>query len=67
MSSESVAPWAFAALALILLVTIVVTAGVIGLRIVVRDTSEEARPRIIRATGDYFRALLESPFRWRRK
>ncbi|MDX2575949.1 hypothetical protein PV332_10705 [Streptomyces scabiei] len=67
MSFDSLAPWAFAALLLLAIVTVVVIGGVIGLRIAVRGTSEDARPRIIRALAYFFRALLESPFRWRRK
>lgn len=67
MSFDSVTPWAFAALALFLLVLVVITAGIIGLRIVVRDTTEAARPDVIRALAEFFRALLDSVFRWRRK
>jgi hypothetical protein len=65
MSFAEALPWAL--LALVLCVVAVVAGGLVGLRIALRGTSEDARPRIIRALGDYFRALVDAVFRWRRK
>lgn len=66
MSSSEVAQvatiaWPLA-LALILFGIVLLAAGVVALRVVLRDTSEAARPDIIRALGEFFRALI----RWRK-
>ncbi|AKZ59216.1 exported protein of unknown function [Streptomyces ambofaciens ATCC 23877] len=65
MSFAEALPWVL--LALVLCVLVVVAGGIIGLRIALRGTSEDARPHIIRALGDYFRSLVDAVFRWRRK
>jgi hypothetical protein len=67
MSYASVVPWAVAPLYLLALVVVVIVGGIITLRIGVRGTSEAARPDIIRALTYFYRGLLESIFRWRRK
>lgn len=63
MSFADVPPWLYAALLLVLLVLAVLIAGLVGLRIVVRDTSEEATPANIRALAEFFETLLNSIFR----
>jgi hypothetical protein len=65
MSFADVGPWAL--VALFLLAVVVVAGGVIGLCVALRGTSEGSRPDIIRALGDFFRALLDALFRRRRK
>ncbi|MEU3729942.1 hypothetical protein AB0E81_11115 [Streptomyces sp. NPDC033538] len=65
MSFADAFPWAVAAV--VFCVALVLVAGLVGLRMAIRDTSEEARPTIIRELGDYFRALTDAVFRWRRK
>lgn len=65
MSFAEALPWALSAL--VLCVIVVVVGGLVGLRIALRDTSEDSRPRIIRALGDYFRALVDAALRRPRK
>lgn len=43
--------------ALILLAIVVFVGAVVCLRIALRDTSESARPEIIRALADFFKSL----------
>ncbi|MGW2950725.1 hypothetical protein [Streptomyces eurythermus] len=50
-------PWALVALILFGL-AIVFAGGAVCLRIALRDTSEDARPGIIRELGEFVRALL---------
>ncbi|HLL34160.1 MAG TPA: hypothetical protein VK545_09765 [Streptomyces sp.] len=57
----AVAPWALVVL-VVLVVVIRIAGGVLGLRIALRGTSEDARPRIIRALADFFKSLF-----WPRK
>jgi hypothetical protein len=57
----AVAPWAVVVL-VVLIVVVRIAGGVLGLRIALRGTSEDARPRIIRALADFFRSLF-----WPRK
>ncbi|MEU0860665.1 hypothetical protein ABZ352_35665 [Streptomyces griseofuscus] len=52
----TVSPWAFVALILLGLV-IIVAGAVVCLRLVTHDTTEAARPDIIRALADFFRSL----------
>lgn len=65
MSFAEALPWAL--LALVLCVVIIVAGGLVGLRIALRGTSEDARPRIIRALGVYFRDLVGAVLRQPRK
>jgi hypothetical protein len=50
------APWVLVVL-VVAVIFIVIAGGVVGLVVVLRGTSEDARPVIIRALGDLFRAL----------
>lgn len=52
-----VAPWAAVVLVLLALL-VVVAGGIVGLHLALRGTSEEARPGIIRALGQFFRDLF---------
>ncbi|WP_432157821.1 MULTISPECIES: hypothetical protein [unclassified Streptomyces] len=50
------APWVLAAI-IVAVILIVVTGGLVGLVVVLHGTTEAARPVIIHALGDLFRAL----------
>jgi uncharacterized membrane protein YdbT with pleckstrin-like domain len=54
----AVTPWALVAL-ILLVVLVVIAGGVAVLAVALRGTPADSRPVVIRAAGDYFRALAD--------
>jgi hypothetical protein len=67
MSLADLPPWALVALFLLCALVVVVTGAVIALIAVAGRAPHTAKADIIRALAEFFRALLDSLFRWRRK
>ncbi|WDM16686.1 hypothetical protein J3S85_37595 [Streptomyces lavenduligriseus] len=67
MSSIDAAPWVLVPLVFLLALVVVVAGAVIALVVVAGRAPHKEKPDIIRALAEFWRALLESLFRWRRK
>ncbi|MFG3014365.1 hypothetical protein ACGFZB_28885 [Streptomyces cinerochromogenes] len=67
MSFTDVTPWALVALVFLLALVVVVAGAVVALIAVAGRAPHKSKPDIIRALAEFWKALLESLFRWRRK